>query len=181
MIFEKTTQPEVERRFEEIAARDKHLSSTKFIDALNKAIVSLVTEFVDKWRYEEEAKVKDKFNAGVEELFSRMNELIDDVYQHAAALFEVEFQRVENYPLFSDETEFYYFILEDIKPSLEELSDAIVKMLPRWNCQTLNSQKRDGHTQDRIRQAMWKGALRFHKADRQKHDEPWENFERYGE
>ena len=48
----------------------------------------------------------------------------------------VEFQRVENYPLFTDETEFYYFILEDIKPSLEELSDAIVKMLPAWNCQT---------------------------------------------
>ncbi len=40
VIFEETTQPEVERRFEEIAARDKHLSSTKFIDALNKEIVS---------------------------------------------------------------------------------------------------------------------------------------------
>ncbi len=131
VIFEKRTQPEVERRFEEIAAREKHLSSIRFVDALNKAIVSLVTEFVDKWRYEEEAKVKDKFNAGVEELFNRMNSLIDDVYQHAASLFSVEFQRVESYPLFSDETEFYYFILEDIKPSLEELSDAIVKMLPR--------------------------------------------------
>ena len=73
VIFEKRTQPEVERRFEEIAAREKHLSSIKYVDALNKAIVSLVTEFVDKWRYEEEAKVKDKFNAGVEELFNRMN------------------------------------------------------------------------------------------------------------
>ncbi|MGO9482073.1 MAG: dynamin family protein [Candidatus Kryptoniota bacterium] len=129
-IFEKRTQPEVERRFEEIAARDKHLSSTRFVKALNKAIVQLVTEFVDKWRYDEEAKVKGKFNAGVEELFNRMNSLIDDVYQHAAELFSVEFQRVESYPLFTDETEFYYFILEDIKPSLEELSDAIVKMLP---------------------------------------------------
>jgi small GTP-binding protein len=130
VIFKEKTQPEVERRFEEVAARDKHLSSTKFIDALNKAILSLVTEFVDKWRHQEEAKIKDKFNAGVEELFGRMNELIDDVYQHAAELFNVEFQRVESYPLFSDESEFYYFILEDIKPSLEELSDAIVKMLP---------------------------------------------------
>ncbi len=97
---------------------------------LTKKSSQLVTEFVDKWRYEEEAKVKDKFDASVEELFTRMNELIDDVYQHAAALFEVEFQRLENYQLFTDETEFYYFILEDIKPSLEELSDAIVKILP---------------------------------------------------
>jgi small GTP-binding protein len=130
VIFKERTQPEVEKRFEEIAQKNKGLNSTKFIDALNKAIVSLVTEFVDKWRYREEAKVKDKFNAGVEELFNMMNSLVDDVYQHAASLFNVEFQRVESYPLFSDETEFYYFILEDIKPSLEELSDAIVKMLP---------------------------------------------------
>ncbi|HUI30707.1 MAG TPA: dynamin family protein [Candidatus Acidoferrales bacterium] len=131
LIFKGKTQPEVERRFEEIAAKNKHLRPTKLIDALDKAIIQLVTKFVDKWRYEEEAKVKDKFNAGVDEFFSRMNELINDVYQHAAELFDVEFQRVESYPLFSDETEFYYFILEDIKPSLEELSDAIVRRLPR--------------------------------------------------
>lgn len=128
--FKEKSQPEVERRFEEAAAGSKHLRSARLIKELDKTIVQLVTEFVDKWRHEEEAKVKDKFNAGVEELFNRMNELIDEVYRHAAALFDVKFQRLENYPLFTDETEFYYFILEDIKPSLEELSDAIVRILP---------------------------------------------------
>lgn len=131
VLFKSKSMPEVEKRFDEIADSCGHLSSSQLIEQLNKAIIQLVTETVDKWRNDEESKVKQKFNAAVEELFNRMNGLIDDVYQHVAELFNVEFQRLENYPLFSDETEFYYFILEDIKPSLEELSDAIVKRLPK--------------------------------------------------
>lgn len=131
VLFENKMQPELERRFAEMAAQYESAGASDLIDRLNKTIVSLVTEVVDKWRAEEEEQVKEKFNNAVRDLFGRMNELIDDVYQHAAELFNVEFQRLEHYPLFNDESEFYYFILEDIKPSLEELSDAIVKRLPR--------------------------------------------------
>ncbi len=131
VLFEDKTLPKLEARFDEIAAQYRSSNAPDLIDQLNKAIVSLVTEVVDKWRADEEAKVREKFNSEVKDLYGRMNELIDDVYQHAAELFDVEFQRLEEYPLFNDESEFYYFILEDIKPSLEQLSDAVVKRLPR--------------------------------------------------
>ena len=131
VLFKSKSMPAVEKRLDEVADRSGHLSSSQLIEQLNETIIQLVTETIDKWRYDEESKVRQKFNTGVEELFNRMNSLIDDVYQHATDLFNVEFQRLENYPLFSDETEFYYLILEDIKPSLEELSDAIVKRLPK--------------------------------------------------
>lgn len=131
VLFEHSTRSEIEERFDQIAAQCENLSTPQLTDRLNRAIVSLVTGAVDKWRSDEESKVRQKFNAAVEDLFGRMNNLIDDVYEHAAELFNVEFRRLENYPLFSDESEFYYFILEDIKPSLEELSDAIVRRLPR--------------------------------------------------
>ena len=131
VLFKDKSLPKVAKRFEEAASRSRHSNTAQLVQELNRAIIEIVTETVDEWRFEEEAKVKKKFDAGVEDLFGRMNSLIDDVYQHAAGLFNIEFQRMENYPLFTDETEFYYMILEDIKPSLEELSDAIVKRLPK--------------------------------------------------
>lgn len=141
VLFEDETLPKLEARFDEIAANYPSSNAAELIDQLNKAIVSLVTEVVDRWRADEEARVREKFNDAVKDLFDRMNELIDDVYQHAAELFDVEFQRLEEYPLFNDESEFYYFILEDIKPSLEELSDAIVKRLPRGIARHLIARK----------------------------------------
>ena len=137
VLFENKMRPELERRFDDIAANYGNAGASDLTEKLNRAIVSLVTEAVDKWRAEEESKVKEKFNNAVRDLFGRMNELIDDVYQHAAELFNVEFQRLEDYPLFNDESEFYYFILEDIKPSLEELTDGIVKRLPRGIARSL--------------------------------------------
>ncbi len=131
VLFEDRSIPVIEKQFDDIAAHYSHLSASQFIEKLNETVISLVTDAIDKWRHDEESKVREKFNLAVEDLFGRMNGLIDDVYQHAAQLFDVQFERLQDYPLFNDESEFYYFILEDIKPSLEELSDAIVKRLPK--------------------------------------------------
>lgn len=131
VLFEKSSLPELESRFDEIVTRFHGLGASQLIEQLNRAIITLVTAAVDRWRTEEEERVKEEFNSAARDLFGRMNELIDDIYQHVAGLFNVEFRRLEDYPLFNDESEFYYFILEDIKPSLEELTDAIVKRLPK--------------------------------------------------
>lgn len=130
VLFENKTQPELERRFDDIAAEIGTIGAPDLIGRLDTAIVKLVTEVVDKWRSEEESKIRERFNEAVRDLFGRMNELIDEVYRHAAEILNVEFRRMEDYPLFNDDSEFYYFILEDVKPSLEELTDAIVRRLP---------------------------------------------------
>jgi small GTP-binding protein len=129
--FKESSRLKVEEQFELAAANVNNMNPSEFTRELEKTIVKIVTEVVDKWRMEEEAKVKNRFNTIAEEIFNRINVLIDEVYQHAAELFDVKFQKTESYPLFSDETEFYYFILKDVKPSLEELSDAIVKRFPK--------------------------------------------------
>ncbi len=129
--FEERSVPVIEQEFDEIASRYSSLTASQLISKLDETIISLVTQAIDKWREDEESKIRSKFNAAVAELFGRMNDLIDDVYQHAAELFDVQFERLQDYLLFNDDSEFYYFILEDIKPSLEELSDALVKRLPK--------------------------------------------------
>jgi len=135
--FETASQPKVLALLDAVAVQSKSFKPSDFAAELNKAIVDIVTSTVEEWRLDEETKIKNIFNSQALELLKRMSALVDDIYQTSADLFEVNFKRMERGEIFSDETQFYYMILQDIKPSLEEVTEAIVKKLPKRIAQGL--------------------------------------------
>jgi len=129
--FKKDKFPKLEIDLKNVAETNKKLKASEFSRELDKAIIEIISASVEQWRVTEDMKIKEGFNRYASSLLDRLNKLVDEIYQESASLFDIAFERIEENEIFSEESEFYYMILEDIKPSLEEVSDAIVRSLPR--------------------------------------------------
>jgi GTPase Era involved in 16S rRNA processing len=129
--FKKDKFPKLEIDLKNVAETNKKLKASEFSRELDRAIIEIISASVEQWRVTEDMKIKEGFNRYASSLLDRLNKLVDEIYQESASLFDIAFERIEENEIFSEESEFYYMILEDIKPSLEEVSDAIVRSLPR--------------------------------------------------
>ncbi|MGC8652507.1 MAG: dynamin family protein [Candidatus Kryptoniota bacterium] len=129
--FKKEDFPKLEADLKNAADANRKLKPSEFSRELDRAIVEIISTSVEQWRAIEDIKIKEVFNNYASSLVGRLNKLVDEIYRESASLFDISFESIEENEIFSEESEFYYMILEDIKPSLEEVSDAIVRSLPR--------------------------------------------------
>lgn len=129
--FKKDSFPKIEDSLRNAANINKKLKPSQFARELDRAIIEIISASVEQWRSSENTKIKESFNQYASNLLIRLNNLVDEIYEESASLFNIEFERIKGNEIFSEESSFYYMILEDVKPSLEEVSDAIVRSLPR--------------------------------------------------